>query len=98
MREFPSLNESILSTVEKGFGITADYIDDNPRMKEFFYTHSDQYPFIQKGVLSVWLGAESDDQGHIHKSSDVVDNICFEKVLPVTQFTYLMMMAMANAG
>ena len=98
MQEFPSLNESILSIADKDFGITADYMDDNPRMKEFFYTHSDQYPFIQKGIPSVWLGAESDDQGHIHKSSDIVDNICYEKVLLVTQFTYLLTMAMANAG
>ena len=98
MQEFPSLNESILSIADKDFGITADYMDDNPRMKEFFYTHSDQYPFIQKGIPSVWLGAESDDQGHIHQSSDIVDNICYEKVLLVTQFAYLLTVAMANAG
>lgn len=98
MLEFPSLNESILRIAEKDFGIRADYMDDNPRMQEFFYTHSDQYPFIQKGIPSVWLGAESDDQEHIHESSDMVDNICFEKVLLVTQFTYLLTKAMANAG
>jgi hypothetical protein len=98
MQEFPSMNESILSIADKDFGITADYMDDNPRMQEFFYTHSDQYPFIQQGIPSVWLGAESDDQGHIHKPSDIVDNICYEKVLLVTQFTYLLTMAMANAG
>jgi len=97
MQEFPSLNESILSIAENDFGIRADYMDDNPRMKEFFYTHSDQYPFILKGIPSVWLGAESDEQEHIHKSSDIVDNICFEKVLLVTQFSYLLTMAMANA-
>ncbi len=98
MEEFPSLNESILNIADEDFGITADYMDDNPRMQHFFYTHSDQYPFIQKGIPSVWLGAESDDQGHIHQSSDVVDNICYEKVLLVTQFAYLLTMAMANAG
>jgi hypothetical protein len=98
MQEFPSLNESILSIADKDFGIRADYMNDNPRMQEFFYTHSDQYPFIQKGIPSVWLGAESDDQGHIHKSSDIVENIYFEKVLLVTQFTYLLTMALANAG
>ncbi len=98
MEEFPSLNKSILSIAENDFGITADYMDDNPRMQHFFYTHSDQYPFIQKGIPSVWLGAESDDQEHIHQSSDVVENICFEKVLLVTQFTYLLTMALANAG
>jgi hypothetical protein len=98
MEEFPSLNESILDIAENDFGITADYMDDNPRMQHFFYTHSDQYPFIQKGIPSVWLGAESDEQGHIHQSSDIVENICFEKVLLVTQFTYLLTMALANAG
>jgi hypothetical protein len=98
MLDFPLMNESILSIADKDFGIRADYMDDNPRMKEFFYTHSDQYPFIQKGIPSVWLGAESDDQGHIHQSSDIVDNICFEKVLLVTQFAYLLTLAMANAG
>jgi len=98
MEEFPSMNESILSIADKDFGIRADYMNDNPRMKEFFYTHSDQYPFIQKGIPSVWLGAESDDQGHIHQSSDIVDNICYEKVLLVTQFSYLLTMALANAG
>lgn len=96
MQEFPSLNESILRIAHKDFGITLDYMDDNPRMKEFFYSHSDQYPFIQKGIPSVWFGAESDDQGHIHKPSDIVDNICYEKVLLVTQFTYLLTMALAN--
>jgi len=98
MLEFPSLNESILSIADKDFGIRADYMNDNPRMQEFFYTHSDQYPFIQKGIPSVWLGAESDDQGHIHKPSDIVDNICYEKVLLVTQFTYLLTMALSSAG
>lgn len=98
MQEFPSLNESILRIADEDFGMRADYMDDNPRMQEFFYTHSDQYPFIQKGIPSVWLGAESDDQGHIHKPSDIVDNICFEKVLLITQFTYLLTMALANAG
>jgi len=98
MQEFPSMNESILSIAEKDFGIRADYMDDNPRMQQFFYTHSDQYPFIQKGIPSVWLGAESDDQGHIHQPSDIVDNICYEKVLLVTQFAYRLTMAMANAG
>ena len=98
MLEFPSLNESILRIAEKDFGITADYMDDKPRMKEFFYTHSDQYPFIQKGIPSVWLGAESDEQEHIHQPSDIVDNICYEKVLLITQFTYLLTMAIANAG
>lgn len=92
------MNESILRIADEDFGMRADYMDDNPRMQEFFYTHSDQYPFIQKGIPSVWLGAESDDQGHIHKPSDIVDNICFEKVLLITQFTYLLTMALANAG
>jgi hypothetical protein len=90
------LDELVRMVSDKHIKVNLDYMTDDPRMANFFFTHSDQYPFIKYGIPSVWFGSESDPQEHIHQPSDITEYINYEKIELVTRFSYLLGLELAN--
>tara|TARA_B100000809_G_scaffold254269_1_gene291267 strand:- start:2894 stop:4540 length:1647 start_codon:yes stop_codon:yes gene_type:complete len=73
-----------------------DYMKDNPGLSNFFFTRSDHFSFIMRGIPSVWFGAHSDHLDHIHQVSDVTETIYFDKIEHITKFSYLLALEVAN--
>jgi len=73
-----------------------DYMKDTPGLSNFFFTRSDHFSFIMRGIPSVWFGAHSDHLDHIHQVSDVTETIYFDKIEHITKFSYLLAMEVAN--
>lgn len=73
-----------------------DYMKDNPERSNFFFTRSDHFSFIMRGIPSVWFGAHSDHLDHIHQVSDVTETIYFDKMERITKFSYLLALEVAN--
>ena len=73
-----------------------DYMKDNPGRSNFFFTRSDHFSFIMRGIPSVWFGAHSDHLDHIHQVSDVTETIYFDKMERITKFSYLLALEVAN--
>ena len=73
-----------------------DYMKDTPGLSNFFFTRSDHFSFIMRGIPSVWFGAHSDHLDHIHQVSDVTETIYFDKIEHITKFSYLLALEVAN--
>ena len=73
-----------------------DYMKDTPSLSNFFFTRSDHFSFIMRGIPSVWFGAHSDHLDHIHQVSDVTETIYFDKIEHITKFSYLLALEVAN--
>ena len=73
-----------------------DYMKDTPGLSNFFFTRSDHFSFIMRGIPSVWFGAHSDQLDHIHQVSDVTETIYFDKIEHITKFSYLLALEVAN--
>jgi hypothetical protein len=87
--------DSIINKVNKKYiGMTLDYKYEDPKHPDNFFFRSDQYPYIQYGIPSVWFfcGTTKD----YHQETDTVDRVDFSKMEKITRFVYLTALAVGN--
>jgi hypothetical protein len=87
--------DAIVNAVnEKHIGMNLDYKYEDPKHPDNFFFRSDQYPYIQYGIPSVWYFCGTTED--YHQETDTVDRVDFVKMEKVTRFVYLTAMAVGN--
>ena len=81
--------------VEKHIGMNLDYKYEDPKHPESFFFRSDQYPYIQYGIPSVWYFCGTTED--YHQETDTVDRVDFAKMEKVARFVYLTALAVKTA-
>ncbi|MCK0108376.1 M20/M25/M40 family metallo-hydrolase [Flavobacteriaceae bacterium S0825] len=87
--------ENLISEASKN-KLKLDYMKETPSTYQFFFTRSDHFPFLMNGIPSVWLGAHSDDDNHVHHVNDTAEAVNFEKMEKITKLSYLLGLEIAN--
>jgi len=88
------LDASIHDMNDKYIHLNFDYEYEDPNHPDRFYRRSDHYPFNLFGVPAVWLFCGTTED--YHQPTDTIDRVDFEKMLKVTQLTYLVCCDIGN--
>jgi len=87
--------DAIINAVNnKYIHMTLDYKYEDPRHPDNFFFRSDQYPYIQYGIPSVWFFCGTTED--YHRETDTIDRVNFSKMARVTRFVYLSAMVIGN--
>lgn len=87
--------DAIINAVnDKHIRLTLDYKYEDPRHPDSFFFRSDQYPYIQYGIPSVWYFCGTTED--YHQETDTIDRADFAKMAKITRFVYLTAMTIGN--
>lgn len=87
--------DAIINAVnDKYIRLTLDYKYEDPRHPDNFFFRSDQYPYIQHGIPSVWFFCGTTED--YHQETDTIDRVDFAKMAKIARFVYLTAMRIGN--
>jgi len=87
--------DSIINAInDKYIRMNLDYNYEDPKHPDNFFFRSDQYPYIQYGIPSVWYFCGTTDD--YHQETDTIDRVDFAKMAKVTRFVYLTAMVIGK--
>jgi hypothetical protein len=87
--------DTIINAVnDKHIRMNLDYKYEDPQHPDNFFFRSDQYPYIQYGIPSVWYFCGTTED--YHQETDTIERVDFSKMEKVTRFVYLTAMVIGN--
>ncbi len=88
------LDAIIHAVNDRHIRMSFDYKYEDPKHEDNFFFRSDQYPYIQYGIPSVWFFCGTTED--YHQETDAVDRADFDKMERVTRLVYLTAMEIGN--